>query len=307
MIRISKQTNDGWPIHKIVANATIYSPAGELLSSFRHHPQPGQISDALTNIERNYQALAAEPRYKHFVRIPERILRCIDYFGVGCNRAKAKARLHSYYLFIGVVDNAIDSGNVDTGERILQYLSAPGSFREEILSSSLRLVTEILRGHISAVSSSSMIERFRELYQTVISEREAESIEAYIEHRRAVGRLTATLSYELISPLLERETRSLLRFMNQVGEVGCLVDSVIDLDADRRIGLLRFQPNMIDRARLIVCTLQAGLRVLLRHPGLCGLFLQAITDNVRDRFRGQQTQDLVHIVASRKDEPAIVA
>jgi hypothetical protein len=207
-----------------------------------------------------------------------------------------------------VVDNAIDSGSVDTGERVLQYLSEENSIlEEEIVSSSLRLVTELLKRHISSGCYLSMMVGFQNLYREVISERKAESIGKYIEHREAVGRLTAELSYELIRPLLKGESSRLAQFMNEVGEVGCLVDSLIDLDADRRLGLLGFQPTMIDRGKLTICTLRAGLTVLLRHPGLSRLFLQAIVDSVRDRFRAQQDRDTLYIGSNRKDEAASVA
>jgi hypothetical protein len=291
-----------------VAHAKTYSPAEETTSPTLDRRRQNQILNSQSNIERSYRALASDPKYKHFVSIPARILRCIDHFGVGCDRTETKARLHSYYLFIGVVDNAIDSDNVDPGERILQYLSEQNSIlEEEIVSSSLRLVTEILKRHISAGSYSSMMVGFRDLYREVISEQKAASIETYIEHRQAVGRLTAELSYELIRPLLKGESSRLAQFMNQVGEVGCLVDSLIDLDADRRLGLLGFQPTMIDRGKLLVCTVRSGLNVLLRHPGLSSLFLQAIVDSVRDRSRGKQAQDAPYIVADRKDEAASVA
>ncbi|MFS8086192.1 MAG: hypothetical protein ACMG6H_11235, partial [Acidobacteriota bacterium] len=202
------------------------------------------------NERRAYHDIAHDPKYKHFVRIPARILRCLDYFGVGCDRTEKNARLHSYYLFIGVVDDAVDSGRIDTGERILEYLSERNHFfEEEIVSSSLKLVTQILKDHISAVSYPSMMSGFRDLYHEVISERDAQSLETYIEHRQAVGRLTAQLSYELIRPLLDHQSQSLCRFMTQVGEVGCLVDSLIDLGADRRLGLLGFQPIMNRRGQ----------------------------------------------------------
>jgi hypothetical protein len=294
----------------------MYSPAEETTSSVRYHRQKNHISDsqrawrqsALIDIERSYRALADDPKYKHFVSIPARILRCVDYFGLECDRTETTARLRSYYLFIGVVDNAIDSGNVDTGELVLGYLSAQNSLpEEEIVSSSLRLVTEILKRHISDASYSTMMVGFRNLYREVVSERKAESIETYIEHRQAVGRLTAELSYELICPLLKGASSTLGEFMNQVGEVGCLVDSLIDLDADRRLGLLGFQPTILDRGKLISCTLRSGLSVWLGHPGLSGLFVQAVVDSVRDRFRGKQVKVERYLVADRKDEAVSVA
>ena len=62
-----------------------------------------------------YQNLANDPKYQHFGRIPDRIIQCIDYFGITCDRAVTRARLLTYYLFIGIVDDAIDSDRLDAG------------------------------------------------------------------------------------------------------------------------------------------------------------------------------------------------
>jgi hypothetical protein len=122
------------------------------------------------------------------------------------------------------------------------------------------------------------------LYKTVCQERSALSIEAYIEVREVVGRLTADLSYVLISPLLDGDEKTLRAFMQNVGAVGCLVDSVIDLSADQRRGLVSFMPTSRDYLKLTLAALRQGLSIGLRHPRLAGLFAHAILDNVRDRF-----------------------
>ena len=110
------------------------------------------------------------------------------------------------------------------------------------------------------------------------------SIEEYLEVRKAVGRLTADLSYLLIRPLLDEEHQTLRAFMQQVGAVGCLVDSVIDLRADQRCGLVGFTPTNRDYLKLWRATLLAGSSIGLKHPRLAGLFTCAILDNIRDRF-----------------------
>jgi hypothetical protein len=91
----------------------------------------------------------------------------------------------------------------------------------------------------------------------------------------------------------------------QVGAIGCLVDSLIDLKADRRLGLLGFKPAIMDYAKLSRSILNEGVRISVKHPGLFGLFVRAIVDNVRDRFRAER--DLPPFVSDRKDEAAIVA
>jgi hypothetical protein len=50
---------------------------------------------------------------------------------------------------------------------------------------------------------------------------------------------------------------------------------VIDLRSDERLGLLSFKPTPGDHLRLAVRTLHEGVRVLLKHPRLLGLFLEA--------------------------------
>jgi hypothetical protein len=260
------------------------------------------------DVRRAYHNLADLPKYQHFVRIPDRIIQCVDYFGFACNRASAKTRLHAYYLFIGVVDDAIDSGRVDAGRLILDYLSTPEPvFGEASRRSSVSLITEVLKCNISDGAYPLMMNKLRTLYREVVSEPGATSIDSYIEHRKSVGSLTAELSYVLIQPDLSGEHESLLQFMRQVGAIGCLVDSLIDLRADRRLGLLGFKPGPMDYPKLIARILRDGLQVSLKHLGLSGLFLRAIVDNVRDPFRADRNVPQHSFVADRKDAPASVA
>jgi len=260
---------------------------------------PGDVRHA-------YHNLANDPKYRHFVHIPDRILRCLDYFGVVCKREESRDRLLSYYLFIGVVDSMIDSGYVEGGERILAQLSTQSPFPNEEMES-VKLVTLILKNQISEESYPLMISGFRELYQQVVSERAAPSIDAYIEHRKAVGRLTAELSYLLIRPLLAMDNESVCRFMRHVGAIGCLVDSLIDLNADHRLGLLMFKPTIMDRVKLVVITLQEGLSVWLIHLGLSNVFLQAVCDNIRDRFVRTGRPGADYTVSNREGAAASVA
>lgn len=242
---------------------------------------------------RLYRALARDARYGHYVRIPERICRCLDYFKVASERRAVKERLHSYYLFVGVVDDLIDSGRVEVGREILEQLGDGGSsgggasFDAESKHSRARLVTEVLKSHISPEIYPPVFEKLEELYRAVVGERESGTMRAYVEQRKAVGRLTAELSYLLIRPLLGRECVDLRRFLQQVGEVGCLIDSTIDLRHDARQGLLSFRPTLKDYFRLAARTLREGVTVSLRHPRLSGLFLEGLGDDLFDRLRAR--------------------
>ena len=270
-----------------------------------------EVENLPDDVARAYQAIADDPKYNHFVHIPDRIIRCIDYFGIGCDRLVTRARLQAYYLFIGVVDEAIDSGQILTGRLILDYLSTPlPLFDETVRRSKVRLITEILKCQACDETYPLMAAKLQELYEEVVRERAATSIDSYIKHRKSVGALTADLSYVLVRPgLLPEggEHLTLCRFMRDVGAIGCLVDSLIDLRADRRLGLLGFKPRISDYAKLIVDILSDGLRVSLSYPGLARLFLQAIGDNVQDRFRAGPRLAEPSRVANRKAEPASVA
>ena len=83
--------------------------------------------------QRAYPSIAGDLTYQHFVLIPDRIIQCVDYLQIGCNRVIARARLDAYYLFIGVVDESIDSGQIDTGRLILDCLNTIFPFFDEMV------------------------------------------------------------------------------------------------------------------------------------------------------------------------------
>ena len=237
-------------------------------------------------IARLYQVIAQEARYGHYVRIPARICRCLDYFHVAASREAVLTRLHAYYLFIGVVDDLIDSSRLEAGRDILKQLENPTpSFDEATKQSRAKLATEIFKCQLSRDLYPLVLTKLEELYQAVVRERQAQTMRAYIEQRQTIGCLTAELSYLLIRPLLKTEHDALCRFLTEIGAVGCLIDSVIDLRADARLGLLSFRPTLKDHLKLAGRMLRAGLQVILRHPRLLGLFLEAVRDDLLDQLR----------------------
>ena len=264
--------------------------------------QPTVISSDLQNdIDRAFQAIARDPRYTHFVHIPERVMRCLDYHRVAFNRVEVRKRLHSYYLFIGVVDNAIDSGQVDTGREILEYFSRRTTLDDETATSDAKLVTEVLKRNCSSDLYSLVLAKLHELYRAVVKEREAEMMTVYIQQRKAVGRLTAELSYLLIRPFLNEARSDFCAFMMRVGTVGCLVDSAIDLRTDAELGLLSFTPNLGDFLKLLTVTLVEGLAVVVKHPRLIRLFWDAFSDNLQDQSRTRGHRPALAIVPDRKE------
>ena len=285
--------------------AAIYEVFRSRLSrhSAHHNPASGLSEHLPSDVDNAYRAIAGDPQYKHFINIPARIIQCIDYFGIAGNRELIKDRLQSYYLFIGVIDNALDSRQIGIGAGVLDCLEARSQTLEDACrQSDVSLVTAVLRCHIH---NDLIVNKFRKLYREVLSERVATSIETYMSCRIGVGSLTAELSYWLIQPLLKDESNSLCEFMKQVGAVGCLIDSLIDLRSDHQFGLLAFTPGARDYLRLLLNTFRRGFELSIRHPGLCLLFLQAIIDNLQD------PRDYIRIdrglAANQKDRAASVA
>ena len=235
-----------------------------------------------------YEVIANDPKYQHFIRIPRRIVRCLDYFGVAFDREVVERRLRAYYLFIGVIDQAMDCGQVQVGRIVLRQLNLR-EYRvgQSASTSDITLATEHLKSEIPVARLSDILNMLWELNGTVEQERVATSMTDYIEVRKRVGRLTARISYELINPLLSGETSGLCYFMERVGEIGCLVDSVIDLRADERDGLLNFRGTPLNFVRLLTGTIKSGGKLSFEYPRLFLLVLEAIVDNVLDRFRGR--------------------
>jgi hypothetical protein len=169
-----------------------------------HTPRSQVLIDEL----RRYQAIVDNPKYTHFTRIPERILRCLDHFQMSFDRETVRQKLLAHYLFIALVDEAIDSGQPGVAEIIFNCLDRPTSHANETSTTSdVLLVTEILKRHLETYSE--MQDRLRQAYQEVCAERAATSIGDYIEHRKALGRLTAAQSYLLIRSVLNEGMTSL--------------------------------------------------------------------------------------------------
>ncbi len=237
-------------------------------------------------IRRLYRAISANPRYAHYVHIPRRISKCIDYFRVAYDRPATEATLHAYYLFIGIADDALDGTGLDAGEEILRRLRFPfPRFDEETKHCSLKLVTEIFKSHIAPHAYPIVLSKLEDLYDAVLQEQQASAPCDYIRARRLVGHLTADISYLLIEPHLQTNHQALRSFFTEVGELGCLIDSLIDLRADHRHNLLNFHPSLKAHLQLTTHISTDGLRLLIKRPRLLNVFLDAARDNLQDHFR----------------------
>ena len=261
-----------------------------------HHPLPlGSVLWAETSsppvnpdLWRRYQAIVNDSRYRHFTRIPNRIVRFLDSFQIDFDRDTVLERLLSHYLFIAIVDDAIDSGEEGAAQTVFECFS-DGARRSNEPSrfSDVTIVTEVLKSQTGADNWPPMLHLLRRAHREVIGESTATSIGAYIKHRKALGRATAKQSYLLIRDALKEPNRKLCRLMEEIGAVGCLIDSVIDVRQDHRTGLLNFDLTAGNYVALCFSTASAGVRVLAKKPSLAFILAEAMVDNVRDRDRAR--------------------
>lgn len=258
----------------------------------KHSPT---VAPRIANAEaaRLYEIISRDPRYAHHVRIPGRICRCLDYFRVAYPREAVSERLCAYYLFVGVIDEALDSKDIAAGAGVLAQFRDPRvRFDEQTLRSPEKLVTEVLKRCAGAELHAVMSAGLEDLYAAVVGEHEARTFDEFVRARRAVGRLTAELSWLLVRPLVvarAEQHEALRSFFAEVGEVGCLVDSVIDLRADGRERASGFRPSAAEHVKLLGLTLGEAARMFAQRPALVGLFLEGVADVLRDRFRAATT------------------
>jgi hypothetical protein len=251
--------------------------------------RPMKLEDCTpAEVENAFGAIAAQQRYSHHLRMPVRICRSLDAFGLSYEPTCTRLKLTVFYLFAGVVDDWLDERWTERGPLLLARLAEPlPCFDRQVVDSAPLLATEFLKACIAPENYLAVLSGLHELYREVVREYQATDPADYFKARQATGRLTADVSYLLVADELHpAQTRDKVRpFMNEVGAVGNLVDSLVDLPGDQRRGLLGFRSRATDWARLLVECLARGMWLLARHPRLVGLYAAAVHDTWQDATR----------------------
>jgi hypothetical protein len=227
-------------------------------------------------------AISSHPCYQHYVRIPDRICSSLDFFDHSYDREIVPGILKSFYLFIGIVDHAMDTISISIASDVLQQLKQPASFIETVPH---KLATELLKSQINPKVYDIVLHRFSQLCEAVFHERCSRTISEYAQQRRNIGSLTAEISYLLIMPFLNEHHSEVRDFFGKVGEVGCLVDSLIDLRSDYKRDLINFRANVFCYLKLLIHAARIGIPLILRYPNLISNFCEAIIDNCCDTER----------------------
>ena len=236
--------------------------------------------------ERQFQKIiSSHPCFKHYINIPDRICSSLDFFDNNYNRTTVHGILESFYLFIGIVDHAMDSISISIATEVLKQLKQPNSFSENTLEVPYKLATELLKLKIHPAVYNTILDRFSDLCESVFDEQCTKKISEYIRFRKRIGSLTAEISYLLIEPFLTEHNTEILKLFCMVGEAGCLVDSLIDLRSDYSKGLINFTPNFNCYLKLLIHVAVAGVPPVWRHPKLIQIFYEAVVDNCRDLKR----------------------
>lgn len=224
----------------------------------------------------------SHPCFEHYINIPDRICTSLDFFISNYDRAAVYEILQSFYLFIGIVDHAMDTISISVASEVLNQLKRLNTFSDSILETPHRLATELLKTKIHPNRYDNVLGRFSELCDAVFNERCSKTISEHIQHRKNIGYLTAEISYLLIEPFLIESDPEILKFFCKVGEVGCLVDSLIDVRSDYKKGLINFVPHLFSYLQLTIHTASIGIPLLCRYPKLIHVFCEAVLDNYRD-------------------------
>lgn len=235
-----------------------------------------------------YAELEKDPRFAHYIQIPGHIAGSLSYFPVEFDYNQVHARLFAYYFYIGVVDDVIDRAEMQEGLEVLNQLVQ--TIREPAVTwppTPVSVVTEKLATFITPDLSDQVLSTFEKLHRAVVGERESKNLAQHVMHRRAVGRLTAQVSFLLIEPLLRGKPEVIGPFMRSVGDVGCLIDSTIDYRSDAANGLLGFHTTSAAHFSIATRALFGGAGVLMRYPQMALVFLNSIYVNLRDRQGGR--------------------
>src|SRR5215813_1902455 len=126
---------------------------------------------ATSELRRRFQAIVNDSRYSHFTRIPERIVRFLERLHIKCDRDTVLERLLAHYLFIAIVDDAIDSGEEGAAQTVFECFSdGPRRPNEFSRLSDITIVTEVLKSQIAADNWPAMLHLLRRAHREVIGE-----------------------------------------------------------------------------------------------------------------------------------------
>ena len=223
-------------------------------------------------------------RYTQYASIAPRISQTLAYLGYSFPKDKVHDTLMAYYLFVAIVDDLMDAGQPDIGWRVLDYFRDNDPLADYSCKQ-LRQACEILRYKIHRDYYQTFLEKLDRLHRKVLEEKAATDSPCYFDLRVLTGGLTAEISFDLIGDVLDHKKPPKNNLIVEIGEVGSLIDSIVDAPADFRNKLMSVSPGFRFYQSLLMRTGKMITGILWRNPQLFGLCLESTADVWLDRFR----------------------
>ena len=227
-------------------------------------------------------SLVLEDRFAKYRSMCWKISKYIDSFKIEYNKEDVEARVGIFSIWLKVVDDEMEKSDKNVGKDILNRLQDPSPrFDEETKGSPSKFLTEILKKQIKPGIYGAVLTGFYALYTSVVDNDNSTNMDDYISSRRKSGELTANIIYQLIEPDLRGNLNKFKKFLMQLGGVGNLVDSCLDIKKDISNGAFKFIPSALDVAKLYTKTSMEGIKMFIEYPTFSFKFFRSIIKNIK--------------------------
>jgi len=238
-----------------------------------------------SEIRQRCDAYARSSAVAQYARTPARVCRALELEGVAFAREPAMNRLQAWFLFMVAADDALDRGLLEDGDRLLEQMFQPSQMPDPLAEIEV-VLAEVLKAQ-TVDCRLPVQSALRAVWASVSWEKQASSAKEYVRARRQVGWTCSTMNYVLLRPLLANHPADLCLRWGEIGELGNLIDTLVDYPMDRWRGQIPVPP----RGRLWVRTARETLGLMtamgIRHPKMVPLFVGALGDNLTDWVRGR--------------------
>ncbi len=239
-----------------------------------------------------------DKRYSPYLRLPYKITKFLKYFKIKFDFEKIVEATKAYFLWLKVVDDEIDEKNKGLSaikeeiERSLSGKKNRAKGLEELCQngqtekSALIIATENFKKVIKKESFPKMKKELEALYTAAVLESDSPTMEEYIASRKEIGRQTANCAYSLIKQYCYAPNtlnKKFYEFFCEIAELGCLVDSAIDIKKDLEKKVLKFSPSFADKMKLYLETTKKTIKLFQKYPGLSKEFLESVRGVIKNR------------------------
>lgn len=235
--------------------------------------------------QKNISLLLQDEKYAPYLKIADKVPHFLDYFQMDYDKQGVKTSLSLYFLWLKCIDEELDTGDEHIGEQVKQnLLNSQPNITEEIIASTPLLLSEVLKVQTTPATYHHLLENLHELYDSTLSEKTAPSMSQYIYQRKKSGILTAQGAFIMMEPHLLTHNHKFVSFFQQLGALGNIVDSVVDLRNDIHSQTYSFHVTFLDVVQLYTQTSKDAIKVILQHPRLVKQFSKSAVNVLKNSF-----------------------